>query len=478
MRVLLRYLILAFSVCAITPSWANAISLPEKQHIQRSVNQLIVGKRASQIGVLVQSLDTGEVIYERSPYRAMAPASTQKLLTAIAALTYLGPNFSFNTALLTDASSIRNGVMEGNLSVKFSGDPSLTATDVNNLFQQLAAQGVRRIQGSVFVDNGDYSKEPYGAGWVQKDFMYHYAAPVNAIIINENSFNLRLKPSQLHQRAVVSSNLPPHAASFQNNLITTTSRGSCPINIQGDQHNHYSVSGCIVQKWGIQSTLLAVKDPSSYAKSLISLALQENNIRLDGSIRLHYDKDARRLLVSHESAPLKILIIRMLKKSDNLFANTLLKKLGQLYFNTTGTWSNGAQALKDILTRATHVDFKNSVILDGAGLSPYNLVSPYQLSAALTYAYHNPKIASYLLPALPLAGVDGTLKYRMHSFSPRLPVRGKTGTLQSVSSLAGYITTARKHHLSFVIMVNGYKGKCYPYTRLQDQICQFLAQHV
>ncbi len=458
---------------------SSNISTQEKRNIQNFVEHSLSSRyqAAPHVGIIVRSLDSGEIIYQKNAEKLMVPASVQKLLTAIAALVYLGPNLTFSTSLLTDATNIHNGVIDGNLVVKFSGDPSLRAADLSQLFRQLAAQGIHQINASIFVDNDDYNSAPYGPGWVKKDFMYHYAAPLNAIIINENSFNLTLRPSQVNQRAQVTSNLPPNAAHFQNSLVTTNARRSCSVAIESDQHNNYRVSGCLVKSWGVQTSLLAVKDPNSYAKSLVHLSLQQNHIRFNGTIKMHHDPAAQKTLVVHQSAPLKELIIRMLKKSDNIFANTLLKKIGQLYFHTAGTWENGVQAVKDILSEHAHINFNNSVILDGAGLSPYNLITPNQLSALLHYAYHDQKVAPYLLTALPLAGVDGTLKHRMRSLTPHFQLRGKTGTLQSVSALAGYLVTSKNHRLSFVIMVNGYKGRCYPYTHLQDQICQYLAHN-
>ena len=478
MRFLMKIFIplFLFTIMTYAPhSLASPVTAQEKQGVKNFVDHLLSThyRRAPQIGVIVRSLDNGAIVYQKNADKLMVPASVQKLLTAIAALAYLGPDFTFNTSLLTDAKGIHDGILEGNLVVKFSGDPSLKSADISHLFQQLKAQGIHQIHGSVFIDNDDYNPAPYGPGWVKKDFMYPFAAPLNAIIINENSFNLTLRPSQPNQHASITSNLPPHAANFQNDLITSNKKRSCSVDIQSDRHNNYHISGCLVKSWGVQTSLLAVKDPNSYAKSLVLLSLQQNNIRFSGKIRLHHDAAAQKPLIVHQSAPLKTLIIRMLKKSDNIFANTLLKKIGQIYFQTSGTWENGVQAVKDILKSRAHINFKNSVILDGAGLSPFNLITPDQLSILLNYAYHDKKIAPYLLAALPIAGVDGTLKHRMYHFQ----VRGKTGTLQSVSTLAGYLVTARNHHLSFVIMVNGYKGRCYPYTHLQDQICQYLVKN-
>ncbi len=481
MKRLFKYLLGASLILSISNTLASPISWKEKQSVRAFIDQLLVSQKSYRqvhMGILVRSVDTGEVIYQDNPNHLLVPASVQKLLTGISALSYLGPNFYFETSLLTDDGSIKNGVLNGNLTVKFSGDPTLRSQDIYELFNKLANLGVHQIKGSIFLDNEDYNNIPYGPGWLQDDFNHPYAAPLNAIIINENAFSIRLSPSKrLNGYVDISTNLPANAAYFKNNVITKPGRRGCGFSINSDQRNHYAFSGCVAKEWGIQSRLLPIKDPDTYAKALIKQALRQSHIVFNGTVRMHHDPNTTQVLVDHFSPPLEVVVTKMMKKSNNMIANTLLKKMGQLYFNKTGSWANGAAAVKAILSEKAHMDFSRVQIVDGSGLSRKNLISPEQLSQLLDYAYHDPKVAPYLMQALPLAGVDGTLRYRMKT-GPHLPIRGKTGTMKSISGLAGYITTAHHHTLSFVIMINGYSGHCWPYTRLEDRICEYLAHSV
>ena len=180
------------------------------------------------------------------------------------------------------------------------------------------------------------------------------------------------------------------------------------------------------------------------------------------------------LLAQHDSLPLKAIIKEMIKESDNLMTNAVFKKLGSTYFQSRGTWQNSLQALKKILETTTHIDFTQNLINDGAGLSRYNLLSPKQLSKALYYAYRKSSINAAFVDALPIAGIDGTMAYRLQDQRKKNRIRAKTGSMTGVTSLAGYIAT--KHHgpVSFVIMVNGFVKPRKPYIFLQDQICRYL----
>ncbi len=144
------------------------------------------------IAVYVKSMKDGESLYARNVYQPMTPASTMKVLTAEAALIYLKPQYRFATQLFTDAKTVRNGVLEGNLFVVLGGDPTLTFNDMLDLMSNLRAQDITSVQGNVYIDNTAYDQNFYGPGWEWKDKSYCYAAPISASIINHNCLPFRL----------------------------------------------------------------------------------------------------------------------------------------------------------------------------------------------------------------------------------------------------------------------------------------------
>jgi len=169
------------------------------------------------------------------------------------------------------------------------------------------------------------------------------------------------------------------------------------------------------------------------------------------------------------------LVKTMLKKSDNLIADSLFKTLGAIYYKQTGTWENSSKAMQQILANKTNIDFSKALIYDGAGLSRYTLVSPQQFSLLLSAAYHDPVLADIFIAALPIAGIDGTLKYRMGKGSTLGNIHAKTGSLANTSALSGYLQTSHHEVLAFAIIINRFTGTMHKYHLLQDKICQFLA---
>lgn len=168
----------------------------------------------------------------------------------------------------------------------------------------------------------------------------------------------------------------------------------------------------------------------------------------------------------------------MLKESNNLIAEILLKTLGKQYFSTTGTWSNGIEAVKQILA-STGVDFNKIQIADGAGLSRYNFISPRQFLSLLDYAYYRFSEKDDFYQALPIGHVDGTLKnrFRVQDINK---VHAKTGSMVGgISSLTGYINTNQQHTLAFVILINNFcpNDRNKKVDAFEDRIVEYLIEN-
>lgn len=456
----------------------SEVSLAD-QALTNEINQLIAAtKPSANIGIIITQVATGKVLYSQRASLLFSPASVQKLFPAVAAVHYLGPNFLFPTKLLTNG-TITNHVLHGNLIVKFSGDPELTDTNLIALIGKLKALDIRQIDGHVYIDNNDYGNIPYPPGWLWDDLSYGYAAPLNAIIINSNKFIVHLIiPKNGNGPMTYQPELPAGVVRFYNDAkLTDHPTKDCPMTIYSDSQNNYRLMGCINRHFEHQRRTLAVRNPFMYAQALIAQTLQANKITYTGKITSHpADASDNIVLAEHDSPPLHILLKEMLKNSDNLTTDSLVKKMGQVYFKQAGSWQNGLRAMKKIL-EPTGIDFKQCLINDGAGLSRYNLITPYQFAELLYFAYHNDTIRDALWVALPIAGQDGTLAWRMQPFAAGGKVRAKTGTMTGISALAGYINTKHRGILSFVIMVNGYVGKARPFKHLQDQICEYLIKN-
>jgi serine-type D-Ala-D-Ala carboxypeptidase/endopeptidase (penicillin-binding protein 4) len=462
----------------LIPFCLLSIFLNASANLTQHINKILAkSPQPVHVGIIIRSAKSNKLIYQRNTSQLFSPASTQKLFVATAALDYLGPNFTYKTELFVDGPVIHHN-LKGDVVIRFSGDPELSNDDLQELIEVLKDKGVKKIEGKIKLDITAFNNVPYPPGWLWDDLSYSYAAPLTTSIINKNKFVLRFTPAKkLGDKPVLSVDIPNNIIKFDNQLKTTAGFiEHCPVTIYSDAHNHFALHGCLNKAAGRQRRILATRDPIPYVKAMIRQSLEDESIKCSHRIILGNINKNYHLLGSHHSPPLRKLLKDMLKKSDNLITDSLLKEIGRRYYHTQGNWSNGVRALEHIL-KPTGINFKHGLINDGAGLSRYNLLSPQQFSKLLEYIYHKPSLRHILMEAVPIAGIDGTLVERMFSEAKDKRVRAKTGSMTGISALAGFIYSRHLGVLSFTIMINGFVGKNHPFTHLEDRICEYLAHY-
>lgn len=463
---------------AVVAAPVSAPAIFGSTQLANQLNAIVSSESANaDIAVYVKSMKQGEVLYTRNINQPMTPASTMKILTAEAALIYLGPEYRFSTQLLTDAKSVKNGILQGNLYVVLSGDPTLTYYDLIELLGSLRNQQIRAISGNVYIDNTAYDQSFYGPGWEWKDKSYCYAAPISASIINHNCLSFQVTPSKVvgHNAQVVTS--PKYFyPTIKNTVVTKAGHPrACNVHLSADPNSIITIDGCMPKgdyEWGVS---YVVTDVPEYNRALFKSSLKQMAISVYGSVTFGSAPENLSLIGQHASKPLRLLINEMLKKSDNVIAGALFKKIGQLYSHQPGSWTNGSLAVSQILSKHAGVNISGMRILDGSGLSAENLATPAQMMQVLEFAYHHYPTSYEFISSLPIAGVDGTLKHRMWNIARK--VRAKTGTISGVVSLAGYVVNGDKEPLAFVIMINGNKGMGWEYKALEDKIATALTRY-
>lgn len=464
------------------PASANASSLPPviygTQNLDAWINQTINAVNPDlNAGVYVRSMRTGETLYIRNNHSLFVPASILKILTAESALLYLGAEYHFSTNFMTDATSIDNGVLNGNLYLVHSGDPSLTYNDLTDLLQELQARHIQRVTGNIYIDTTAYDQEIYGPGWISNDTRFCYAAPISASIINHNCLVLEVAPAKTvgHSASILESS-QNYVGGIQNSVITKP-RGtrSCYIKLNGPNESGISISGCLPKGHHNEGVATVVTDIVHYNKSLIQSLFQRYGIQINGHILPGVAPENVTVVASHQSQPLHELLSEMLKKSDNIIAGSVFKKMGELYSKKPGSWENGSLAVTDILKQKIGIDTWGMRIVDGSGLSRDNQISPAQMMQVLDFAYHDNTTNYYFISALPIAGIDGTLKHRMKNIAWK--VRAKTGTMSGVVALAGYAITKDNEPLAFVIIINGRLGMGWRYKDMENTIVTELANY-
>lgn len=460
------------SSSASTPS---TYGIAQLRHTITSI--ISPAQSSADIAVYVKSMNGGEVLYGHDTAQPMTPASTMKILTAEAALLYLGPQYRFSTQLLTDAKSVKNGVLQGNLYIVSSGDPTLTYNDLVDLLLTLRTRQIHAISGNVYIDNTAYDQSFFGPGWVAKDKSSCYGAPISASIINHNCLPLSVAPSKISgQAARVVTSSSYFYPTIRNSVITKSSAArSCYVRVSKENGSGISIGGCLSKghyPWGMS---YVVTDVPEYNRALFKNLLARLSVSVYGNVTFGVTPQHVSAIGTHSSEPLPELVREMLKKSDNIIAGALFKKLGQLYSHQPGSWQNGSVAVAQILSKRAGVNTTGMRVLDGSGLSPYNLTTSAQMMQVLDFAYHHPGTRNDFITALPISGVDGTLKHRMWNIARK--VRAKTGTISGVISLAGYTVTADNEPVAFVIMINGSKGLGWRYKSVEDKLVTALTKY-
>ncbi len=483
MRRCCNVILAIFSMVSVlqTNAWAHFAPIYGKQNLIATLNRITAGSdRNADVGIQIKAMHSGDLLYSKNAHDLFVPASIMKILTAEAALLYLGPNYTFPTRLLTDATSINRGIIHGNVYLVHSGDPSLTYTDLTDLLVALKSQNIQGITGNVYIDTTAYDQANLGPGWMSHDKQYCYAAPINASIINHNCLSFKIAPSRIGgQRANIIANPHYYYSGIANSVMTNRSGRArsrfCSMQLNTTINNGIAISGCIPKGHYVWGASTVIADIIGYNKSLLHWLFRRYGIQVSGDITAGSAPSGLSTIAVHQSKPLYLLVKEMLKKSDNIIAGSLFKKMGELYSNQPGSWQNGSIAVKGVLAQKAEVDSYQMTILDGSGLSPDNRIKPSQMMQVLNFAFHNQPTNYQFISALPIAGIDGTLKHRLYNVARR--VRAKTGTIKGVVSLAGYAVNKDKEVIAFVIIVNGHHGNIWKYRKMEDEIVTALANY-
>jgi D-alanyl-D-alanine carboxypeptidase/D-alanyl-D-alanine-endopeptidase (penicillin-binding protein 4) len=428
-------------------------------------------------GIAVVSLDSGRTLYAHQAERLLQPASTAKLFTAALALDSLGADYRVSTRLLGAAP--RGGRVDGPLVLYGMGDPTLgadaaTADWADQLAAQLAAHGVRRIHGDLVADDAYFSGPYFGSGWEATDLQSWFAMPASALSAQENVVKLTVTPAATAGAPAGLVFDPADAAPPVVSRLATSAAGSvADINLyRAPGEETLYAFGQVPAHTPAQDFKLAIADPARYAGNQLLQALARHDIRLDGHLRsLHWPQDDTGLrlgttvLGEVQSPPLGEILKRGLKRSQNLYLQNLLQLAGAKAqadaeqaastpppFATSAAW--GMRALYRLLDR---IGIAPSAVQleEGTGLSRRDLVTPAALVRLLTYFAAQP-YAQALHDDLPLAGVDGSLQYRLRNTPAENNLHAKTGSMNFVHCLAGYVTTAAGERLAFAVMLNNY----------------------
>ena len=409
------------------------------------------------LAFIAKNINQNKIVADYQGQTFMLPASTQKVFTALAAKLALGDSFQFQTSLLTNG-KVQNGQLNGDLIVRFTGDPDLTSGQLFNLFAELKKQNINKITGNLILDTSVFTGHDRGLGWVWNDLTMCFNSPPAAVNIDNNCFYVDID-ANLPEGQQVKFNVPsqyPIQVFGQVYVAGKEEAGYCQLDAVVHDNNRYQVKGCLARQAKPFGLSFAVQDPDAYAAAIIQRQLKRLNIEFNGQVQQPYRQQQGQVLAQHLSKPLPELIKKMMKKSDNQIADALFRTIAYHKYKCPASLQLGTLAMKSVLSQVG-IKFGNSIIADGSGLSRHNLVAPQTMLQVLDYIAKN-EDKLHLLDTFPIAGVDGTLSGRGSLINPPLikNVIAKTGALKGVYNLAGYLTNARGEKVAFVQFINGY----------------------
>jgi D-alanyl-D-alanine carboxypeptidase/D-alanyl-D-alanine-endopeptidase (penicillin-binding protein 4) len=481
---------------------------PLAQQIQALVAAPAVSR--AHWGVMVTAMN-GTPIYAMNEAQLFQPASNTKLFTTAAALGLLGPDRIFETRVEASHAISSTGVLPGNLNLVGGGDANFAGRlwpysaqrgnrpqvpplhDLEQMADEVAAKGLKVVQGDIVGDDTYFQWEPYGPDWAVDDLPWGYGAPASALSVDDNQVKMTISAAK-DEASHAQIRFEPEIAYYnvQNDAYSSNPFKN-PIGVERAPGTKLvKVFGGVDKAVPPDVEELAILDPAEYAAIAFKAMLEARGVKVSGIARsLHHDsedvgnfldeskqsntlsmrtffnqdrpppicdaesagRDASEpvVLASHSSPPLRDDVLLTNKLSQNLHAEVMLRNVGE----QTGGVCNGGlrfglQAERAMALNAG-IDPDDFIFFDGSGLSGHDLVTPRAIAKLLQFASRQPWFADYKA-SLPIGGVDGTLQHRFTTPPLKGHVFAKTGTLGEARALSGYLECASGRTVIFSVM--------------------------
>ena len=426
--------------------------------------------------MLVQNLNTGEVIDSYRPDHVVPPASVMKLLTTGAALETMGPGFRFPT-ILEYTGTIENGVLHGDLYVKGSCDPSLgwkgRTAFLDKWLKAIREAGIQKIDGAVIADMTMLDAEAQNPNWLCEDAGNYYAPGIFALNYYGNTMNIVLQSGEPGSVAKVLKTEPAVEDIYFINHIRCdkiTYDGAFVSGLPYSRERY--LTGAVPSNLGTFGVKGDLPNPGLLLARHLTNRLREAGITVkrDATYIADYNPltPPRTVIYTHYSEPLSEIIKETNVNSNNLYAEALFRYLGTRY-TLPGTIHNSQDLLRDYWRRRG-VNIQNAIIKDGCGLAPQDAVSAKTFVQLLTIMSRSENKEAWLA-SLPVSGQSGTLK----SLCPQTELEGrihaKSGTIAGTKNFAGYIDMPNGDTWVFAILINSAPGKA---KNVQHVIQQYL----
>ena len=474
-----RSTIVALAVVAViaqrswtAPAHAQVLAAAPAPHeqLQRDLGA-IFAESAVDHGIwaaTVYSLRHGETLYRTNSFRLQTPASVQKLLTTAAAAERLGWDYRYTTRIYATGPIDATGAVNGDLVVVGDGDPTINPRHAERwaIFdewgKQLAAKGIRQVNGYLIGDDNAFDEPGWGQGWAWDDLALGYGAAISALQYNENQVELLVGPGlDVGSRAIISVS-PAGSGLIIDHQVTTVAAGQ-PSRlklVRPPNSQLLSVIGEVAAGSSAITEYAAVDNPTQVYLNALRVALGRQTVKIERTpldiddVRIRPDLSKATLLIEDKSPPLSEIVDVALKWSRNIYAETLL--LSMAPDGQPKAWPAALTAREETLN--DWGIFQQSFLArDGSGLSRYDYLSTDALTWLLTCVWMDPRHAELFRAALPVFGESGNVANRLKDTPASGRIWAKTGSMSQVRSLSGYMLTTEGEPLVFAFIVNGFR---------------------
>jgi D-alanyl-D-alanine carboxypeptidase/D-alanyl-D-alanine-endopeptidase (penicillin-binding protein 4) len=441
--------------------WASPVaSLSSNSVAQQALASSLAGalnfrSRGGRWGVLVTSISRGDTLFASEPDRMLKPASTMKLLTTALAFERFGREHTFATEALSNE-PVRAGVVAGDLYLRGGGDPTLAnrfaprgQSPMDALARRIKAAGVQRIRGDIVADETAFAPERIPQGWKRSYQASAYAAPVSALSLNENV--VWVDTRVVGDSAVVTIDPPSAMMTVTNRVRVIEGRGGRVL--VGRTKTGVLAAGTIGIRSNPRRYSLVVLDPPSFAAGALASSLAREGIVVDGSVRAGVAPNNAHRIAQVQSLPLDSIVGYMNRESNNHAAELLYRSAAR-EDGRAGSAETALETLRGFLSTRAGVSPEAIRVRDGSGLSEADTLTARSLVQVLSYAHRAPWSSAYHT-SLPVAGQNEGLKRRMRATLAHGNLHAKTGSTNTVASLAGYVTSRNGELLAFAFIYNG-----------------------
>ena len=427
------------------------------------------------LSVFVSDVDTGEVVLKWLDDQPRNPASTIKLLTTLVALDVLGPAYRWRTDVFVDG-ELKDGRLDGNLMLKGYGDPFLVTERVWQLLRDIRHEGIREISGDLSLDDGWFEIGDYDPAAFDRQPLRAYNVAPNALMMNFKVIRYLFEPDLAGGSVDVTMDPELDNVSVDNRLGLSNSscrgyqRGITVTTNETDDEVTFSgrfPNGC--KRYAMDRTALSHNE---FAYGLFASLWRESGGSIDGGWKNVVIEEDREPLLSFDSRPLTEMIALINKHSNNVMARQLMYTLGAEVNGPPGTEDSGKAVIEKWLAdeglASTEIAIEN-----GAGLSRNTRTTARDMSAMLEFAWRQPYMPEYLA-SMSLSGLDGTLRRRFGD--PNLVGKAhlKTGSLDHVTAIAGFLQSRSGRRFTVVAMQNFEDIHRGPGEEVQEAILRWL----